>query len=65
MDGSKGQEDHLLSHIHNLQEKKVSINALVDSDGVWIKDLGELATHVREGFMSLFTSNIEMGYKRP
>ncbi|XP_075658633.1 uncharacterized protein LOC142628410 [Castanea sativa] len=47
------------------RRKRNQINALIDSNGVWLKDPGDLATHVREGFMSLFTSNMEMGFRRP
>lgn len=47
------------------RRKRNQINALVDSNRVWLKNPGDLVGHVREGFMSLFTSNMEMGFRKP
>ena len=47
-----------------LEGKKNHIVSLVDSNGVWKHEVEDVASNVREWFISLFTTNMEVGYKR-
>ena len=47
------------------RRKRNRILTLQDSNGVWLTKVADVANHIREGFISLFTSGIEIGYRRP
>lgn len=47
------------------RRKRNRIQTLQDSNGVWLTEAADVANHIREGFISLFTSSMEIGYRRP
>lgn len=47
------------------RRKRNRIQTLQDSNGVWLTEAVDVANHIKEGFISLFTSSMEIGYRRP
>ena len=60
-------KDHNTSyHTSTLARRKQNkILSLQDSNGVWLTEATDVANHIREGFISLITSSMEIGYRRP
>lgn len=53
-------------HTSTLARRKPNrILTLQDSNGVWLTKAADVANHIREGFISLFTFGMEIGYRRP
>ena len=60
-------EDHNTSFYHTstlARRKRNRILTLQDRNKMWLTEATNVANHIREGFISLFTSGMEIGYGR-
>lgn len=60
-----GDRNTSFYHISTLaRRQKNHIVSLVDSNGVWKHEVEDVASNVREWFISLFTTSMEVGHRR-
>ena len=60
-----GDRNTSFYHIFTLAgSQKNHIVFLVDSNGVWKHEVEDVASNVREWFISLFTTSMEVGHRR-
>lgn len=57
VDGDWNTTFHHTSSLN--RRKKNRISGLTNSAGNWISDEREVADHIRQGFMNLYTTNVE------